>query len=581
MKRRILSLALTLALTLSLVPALSPTATASTVSVSNENQLRAAVAQAGSTPTTITLTADIQLVSNFVIPSGADITLTSSGGTMFSLIATRDMDTITIESRAALTIENIGVTRISGTYGSGVYNSGTFTMNSGSISGNASTRIGGGGVLMMMGNGIFFTMNGGDISNNTSSENGGGVYFSRGTFIMNGGKISRNTAERWGGGVAGDGAFTMNGGEISENIANGGVNIYSSRSGGGGGVYASGGSFVVNNGTISNNSAINGGGMSVSFTSIDTFTMNGGTVRNNTASRNGGGVYTEGSGGMVTMNGGAIHGNTANENGGGVSIGSVLNGTFTMTGGEIYSNTAVGNGGGASNNGGTFTVDGGWIYNNRAASGADIHLDGGTFNNNVFNANLGAIGSPPFAAEWARPGIAAALEKGFVPADIQDSYTATITRQEFARMAVEWVKYALGETDLDAIVAAHGLPERAGLMFGDTSDANILAAYRLGITAGEVAPTADAPGQFNPNGDFTRQEAATMIMNTCRAIGADVSNPPTADFADLSATVGWAQPGINFVRANGIMSGSGGNFMPLGTFTRQESIVTFNNIDLP
>ena len=188
------------------------------------------------------------------------------------------------------------------------------------------------------------------------------------------------------------------------------------------------------------------------------------------------------------------------------------------------------------------------------------------------------------AASWAKDHITSALEKGFVPADIQGSYGATITRQEFARMAVEWVKYALGETDLDAIVAARGLPERAGLTFSDTADANILAAYRLGITAGAVAPTADAPGQFNPNGDFTRQEAATMIMNTCRAIGADISNPPTADFADLSATVGWAQPGINFVRAHGIMSGDGTNFNPTNVYTRQESIVTFNQIkpdDLP
>ncbi|MCL2003510.1 MAG: S-layer homology domain-containing protein [Oscillospiraceae bacterium] len=188
------------------------------------------------------------------------------------------------------------------------------------------------------------------------------------------------------------------------------------------------------------------------------------------------------------------------------------------------------------------------------------------------------------ADTWAKDHITSALAKGFVPADIQNNYRSVITRQEFARMAVEWVKYALGETDLDAIVAAHGRPEREGLTFSDTTDANILAAYRLGITAGAVAPTADAPGQFNPNGDFTRQEAATMIMNTCRAIGADISNPPTADFADLSVTVSWAQPGINFVRANGIMSGDGTNFNPTNAYTRQESIVTFNNIepdDLP
>jgi hypothetical protein len=47
----------------------------------------------------------------------------------------------------------------------------------------------------------------------------------------------------------------------------------------------------------------------------------------------------------------------------------------------------------------------------------------------------------------------------------------------------------------------------------------------------------------------------------------------------MSAAANWAQNGINFVGANGIMSGSGGNFNPKGTFDRQQSIVTFNNID--
>ncbi|MCL2004146.1 MAG: S-layer homology domain-containing protein [Oscillospiraceae bacterium] len=176
------------------------------------------------------------------------------------------------------------------------------------------------------------------------------------------------------------------------------------------------------------------------------------------------------------------------------------------------------------------------------------------------------------AASWARDHIISALAKSFVPADIQGSYGEVITRAEFCRMAVEWAKYALGETDLDAIVAERGDPDRMGDTFSDTDDPNILAAYRLGITSGAGG------GLFNPDGDFTREQAATMIMNTCRAIGADVSNPPTADFADLSVTVGWAQPGINFVRANGIMSGDGTNFNPTNVYTRQESIVTFNNI---
>ena len=87
-------------------------------------------------------------------------------------------------------------------------------------------------------------------------------------------------------------------------------------------------------------------------------------------------------------------------------------------------------------------------------------------------------------------------------------------------------------------------------------------------------------GMFTPNGEFSREQAATMIMNTCRAIGANVENPPPSGFADMNTAAGWAYPGINFVRANNIMSGTGNdNFSPRAAFTREQSIITFNNIN--
>ncbi|MDR0326272.1 MAG: S-layer homology domain-containing protein [Oscillospiraceae bacterium] len=181
------------------------------------------------------------------------------------------------------------------------------------------------------------------------------------------------------------------------------------------------------------------------------------------------------------------------------------------------------------------------------------------------------------ASSWARDGITSALSKGFVPSDLQGSYTSTITRAEFCRMAVKWLEYKLGK-DIDAIVAEKGIADRAGHTFSDTTDPAILAAYRLGVTAGSVAPTATAPGQFNPSGQFTRLEAAMMIMNACGVAGMDVSNAPQASFADMNQAASWAHPGINFVHANGIMSGDGTNFLPAQTYSREQSILTFNNI---
>ena len=203
---------------------------AANVSVSNDPELRRAVANAGTTPTTITFTANIEMSSSFIIPEGADITLTSAGGNMFSLITTRDLDSIIIDGyvprrrsgisviiidgqvhhndstsptiNTSLTLNNIGVTRIDGTRGIGVRNNGgNLTMNSGIISGHNRNSH---GVVITEG---AFTMNGGTISRNRSNG-GGAVFIGGGTavFIMNGGTISENYS---GGGSHGGGGVSI------------------------------------------------------------------------------------------------------------------------------------------------------------------------------------------------------------------------------------------------------------------------------------------------------------------------------------------------------------------------------------
>jgi hypothetical protein len=176
------------------------------------------------------------------------------------------------------------------------------------------------------------------------------------------------------------------------------------------------------------------------------------------------------------------------------------------------------------------------------------------------------------ASDWAHNHITSGLAKGFIPSDVQANYRATITRSEFCRMAVLWVEYATGKK-IDAVLADKGLSTDTGA-FTDTSDPAILAAAALGITAGVGG------GLFNPNGEFNREQAATMILNTLEALGADV-DAPASTFADISAAAGWAVAGISFVQANGIMSGVGNNnFDPKATYTREQSVATFNQIDL-
>jgi len=175
------------------------------------------------------------------------------------------------------------------------------------------------------------------------------------------------------------------------------------------------------------------------------------------------------------------------------------------------------------------------------------------------------------ASVWARSGIVSALDKGFVPAEIQGGYTNTITRAEFCRMAVKWVEYAAGKS-IDTVLSEKGLA-RDSNAFTDTNDPDILAAFALGITNGTGVR------QFSPDGEFTREQAATMIRNVCRVIGMNTDNPPPSEFADMSSASNWAVDGINFVKAAGIMQGTGNNnFSPAATYTREQSIITFNNI---
>ena len=175
------------------------------------------------------------------------------------------------------------------------------------------------------------------------------------------------------------------------------------------------------------------------------------------------------------------------------------------------------------------------------------------------------------ASGWARDSITSAVSKGFVPADLQGRYTNTITRAEFCRLAVKWVEYKTGKA-IDEVMKEKGVT-RDPKAFTDTNDQDILAAFALGITSGA------GDNKFNPNGAFTREQAAGMIKNVCAALGQDVDGSPPAGFNDAGDISAWTVDGVNYCVANGIMRGGDGNlFSPKGTFTREMSIMTFDNM---
>ena len=307
-------------------------ASSSSENVSNENELRQAIATLGNSAKTIKLTQDIELISNFIIPSGANVILTSSGSTMHSLISTRDMDVITIQANVNLTIENIKITHTPGTKGRGIVSENGI---SGARNGTSSNTM--------------ITLNSGEVSGNSATsandDSSGGID-TYGAFVMNGGTIKDNYSGGWwtNGDVHIAGPFTMNGGTIS------GVD--------GGGVSYSG-SFTMNKGTI------NGNVNSPTWSRADNsaFIMNGGTINGDL--NHGGGYYNG-----ITIKGGVINGNITTKDGLGNN-----NGLFDMSGGTINGTVTVNRG--TMSDG---TISGGLIVAG-TGTGKVFSMNGGTITN--------------------------------------------------------------------------------------------------------------------------------------------------------------------------------------------------------
>ncbi len=171
------------------------------------------------------------------------------------------------------------------------------------------------------------------------------------------------------------------------------------------------------------------------------------------------------------------------------------------------------------------------------------------------------------ASNWAQESIVNAIYAQLVPSDLQRSYGVNITRAEFCHMAVTYIEAQTG-MDIDIYLQQMGLTINRD-SFSDTEDGDILAANTLGIVNGI------GNRLFNPDGDITRQEAATMLMRLQRVLGHTVTETETPNFIDASSISLWAVEGITYCYDNDVMTGVGGNrFDPHGTYTREQAITT-------
>ncbi|MGP1512018.1 MAG: InlB B-repeat-containing protein, partial [Treponema sp.] len=276
---------------------------------------------------------------------------------------------ISVINGGKVTLKNTAIRDCQAQYGGAVNvkgSSSSVTMESGSLTANTATTIGG---AVNVDNGASFTMTGGEITGNTGKSGGGGAYVHEGTFTLGtGALITSNTAEgRNGGGVYVDsgGTLTINGGAIKSNKAT----KSGSAVGNGGGVYVFGN--TVSKGKV----RMTAGEISGNAAGLDGTAYIG----------DGGGVYNEG--GTVEISGGEVKGNNANY-GGGVYA---KDGTVNITGGVIGganaadANKATGTSSGEGMGGGIYvsncTVtlkDGVQVIGNTAKYGGGVYASGGS-----------------------------------------------------------------------------------------------------------------------------------------------------------------------------------------------------------
>lgn len=174
-------------------------------------------------------------------------------------------------------------------------------------------------------------------------------------------------------------------------------------------------------------------------------------------------------------------------------------------------------------------------------------------------------------SEWALDELQSALRTGLVPVRLKGRYNSQISREEFCELMVQLLVQDSGQ-DIDAYLNTRGLTRTDP--FTDTDNANVLAAYALGVVKGTSETT------FNPDGQITRQEAATMLARTAKVLGVEAGQ--SVVFADADTFADWSRDSIAFISGitdpyNDIkvMEGTGaGSFSPLMTYSREQAIIT-------
>ncbi|MBQ7567139.1 MAG: S-layer homology domain-containing protein [Oscillospiraceae bacterium] len=195
-----------------------------------------------------------------------------------------------------------------------------------------------------------------------------------------------------------------------------------------------------------------------------------------------------------------------------------------------------------------------------------VDLEEGAGTADIDFTQFGVTNAWENASAWATAELTEADRMGLIPDSLKgQDLTKPITRAEFAAVSVKAYE-ALSGTKAQPV---------ANNPFTDTTDAEVLKAYNVGVTNGTSATA------FSPNVLLNREQAATMLTRVYKKIALDGWTLETDGnfaaqfsamftrpdpFADDAKISGWAKDCVYFMAANGIINGIGDNlFAPKAT----------------
>ncbi|MFC5701473.1 leucine-rich repeat domain-containing protein [Cohnella faecalis] len=149
------------------------------------------------------------------------------------------------------------------------------------------------------------------------------------------------------------------------------------------------------------------------------------------------------------------------------------------------------------------------------------------------------IGELRGVSDWAKPDLQYAGRIGLTLPVQSDLFSDSVTRKQFSAIAVKLHEALTGEK----ATAASSNP------FQDTSDPEILKAYRLGIVKGT------STDKFSPGALITREQLAAMLMRVVDQSGKKIPGGTAKVFTDRSKFSSYAAEAIDYMSSIGVISG--------------------------